>query len=674
MSINLRPWQERVLNSIHDVGEDTTITINAPTGSGKTLLSLKIAEKLGADVIIVGVRTRTEQRRFWEDIQKFKLPYKPLVFFAKSEQCILNKEKEKVLEEIEDEKDITCEGCKFSNAPTDATEIFEEIKKKMKAKNERYDEDFDILMKIKDLKGVVIDYLDKVVDVFPDVSIEDYQKTLAKRLEVEKLCTYALAKNLSCYAAFANVRIALIGTYPYIFSFPSALFKRLYELPGKKRVVTIIDEAHNLDNLDFLERKISAKRLERVIKSVNGYCGKNVEGAILPDACKRVDIKKLTEIAKRFGERLNQLAKQYGLLDKKGVGVMNKKLCGKDTCNTQDIIELLSMLNDFAKEVVPIAEAEEKTLRRRVVSPFVDAVGMMNGLFEHMQGFAINPDEVPSIIPSWVVTPDIWYFYLTAEDNVSLTTKPISPRPIITHARRVFKGPWIIMSGTLFNREYIENVWGLKITQYFDLSKDKDATVGQLDVKIVNGVTSKFEERNDMMYQKYAKKIWEIVMSNGDGVYLVVYPNYRMMRIISDNLQPLLNGQVMQSNEEQVRDMKTLLDLARANRKLIFHAVAKGRFTEGIELTDSNKSLIKHVIVAGVPLPNIGDDYIQDRISASNYDETEWLSEHGRITTLQAIGRGIRYPDDSVTVWLLDYRYDQYAKKWGIKSRRRKIF
>ncbi len=62
--IENRPWQEEVLNSIYDADEDTTIAINAPTGSGKTLLSLRIAGKLGADVIIVGVRTRTEQYRF----------------------------------------------------------------------------------------------------------------------------------------------------------------------------------------------------------------------------------------------------------------------------------------------------------------------------------------------------------------------------------------------------------------------------------------------------------------------------------------------------------------------------------------------------------------------------------------------------------------------------------
>ncbi len=225
------------------------------------------------------------------------------------------------------------------------------------------------------------------------------------------------------------------------------------------------------------------------------------------------------------------------------------------------------------------------------------------------------------------------------------------------------------MSGTLYNKEYIERAWGLEITHYFDLTNK--VAIGQMDVKIIEEVTSRFEERNAEMYQKYAKKIEEIATNNDNGVYLVVYPNFRMMNEIADRLRHLPSDQVKQLRETQVRDTGEVLDLALASEKLILHAVAKGRFTEGVELTHNNKSLIKHVIVAGVPFPNIRDDYVQDRIRASGYGEREWLEEHARITTLQAIGRAIRFPDDSVTVWLLDKRFKYYAIRWGIKPRLR---
>ena len=46
-NIKLRPWQEKVLNQIPtDPSEDDIFVINAPTGSGKTLMSLLSAIKM----------------------------------------------------------------------------------------------------------------------------------------------------------------------------------------------------------------------------------------------------------------------------------------------------------------------------------------------------------------------------------------------------------------------------------------------------------------------------------------------------------------------------------------------------------------------------------------------------------------------------------------------------
>jgi Rad3-related DNA helicase len=518
---------------------------------------------------------------------------------------------------------------------------------------------------IEDLREVVVDYLDEMnnIDIFSGTNIENYRKLLTERLKINNICTYALTKNLSYYATFTGVPIVLIGTYPYIFSFPSVLFKRLYKLPEllndvEIRFVTIIDEAHNLDDLDFLEYRISSKRLERITKYINDAC---TGGGMVPE-CNAINIEKLKEIVKRYGERLNELAKQYGLLDKKNVGVTHKRLCGKDTCEAKVMEELLGMLDEFAETIAPFVEYEE-AIRKKVATPFVKTVRIAKTLFEYLQGRPIRPD----VLPDWMATPDVWYFYLTAENNVSLSIKPISPKPIIMKTRKVFRGPWIIMSGTLYNKEYIERAWGLEITHYFDFSKK--VAIGQMNVKIIEDVTSRFKERNAEMYQKYAEKIEEIVTNNGNSVYLVVYPNFRMMNEIADRLWHLPNDRVKQLREIQVRDTGEILDLALTSEKLILHAVAKGRFTEGVELTHNNKSLIKHVIVAGVPFPNIKDDYVQDRIRASGYGKQKWLEEHARITTLQAIGRAIRFPDDSVTVWLLDERFERYAKKWEIKTR-----
>ncbi len=99
---------------------------------------------------------------------------------------------------------------------------------------------------------------------------------------------------------------------------------------------------------------------------------------------------------------------------------------------------------------------------------------------------------------------------------------------------------------------------------------------------------------------------------------------------------------------------------------MVIHAVANGRFTEGIEIVEDDVSKINHVIMAGMPFPNVKDDFIQDRIKASGLTPVKFLLTHAREVTLQATGRAIRSNNDKATIWLLDSRYPGYAKNWGL--------
>jgi len=241
--------------------------------------------------------------------------------------------------------------------------------------------------------------------------------------------------------------------------------------------------------------------------------------------------------------------------------------------------------------------------------------------------------------------------------------KATTPKPTITKARQEFEGPWILMSGTMPPREYIENVWGLKVTKYFDLSNE--VKIGHRDVEVITSVTSEYKKRGDEMFMKYAKEIEKIVMNGDDGVYLVVYPNYNMMISIANNL---LRMPVKQVREGEVKHLPKLLELALTNKKLVIHAVSGGRFTEGIELVKDGKSLIKYIIIAGVLYPNISDDYVRDRIKASGLKDYTWMKIQAEMQVKQAIGRGIRGPEDAIKAVLMDYRYSYLVKSWGLVS------
>jgi len=661
-NIKLRPWQEKVLNQIPaNPNEDDIFVINAPTGSGKTLMSLLSAIKMGADTIFVAVRTRTEQVRFWEDSMKLGLRYRPFVFFSKAQQCVaMTEDVKKELRNLGEEGvTVDCEGCRLAGYGSVVIST-----------------------------SYARDDIDAIVRVNPNLPTNEYRQEVIKSLESighkltlrEGLCTYDAVKNLSRVALHIGIPEILIGTYPHIFGYPHVLFSRLYfdadEIESaygtEVRFVTIIDESHNLDKLEGYERTITAKRLLRAVEYGERYCKAliqdpqrfiidpmedkdRVEHAL--KLCKEDVLPHLDEFkanAERIGKRLDELAKEYNASNS------YKRI------RDEHLDELLTMMYEFEKAVVMPIEFVEMVVARflgniKVAKSLEKTIMIMNYLFDFMQR-KFRDNEVPSELME-LIDPRVWRFYITKNDEASLVIKPTTPKPIILHARWLFKGPWILMSGTMPPKEYIENVWGLKVTKYFDLSNE--VKIGHRKVEIITSVTSEFKKRGEEMYRKYADEISKVIMNGDDGVYLVVYPNYNMMISIANYL---MHMPVKQVREGEVKHLPKLLELALTNKKLVIHAVSGGRFTEGVELVKDGKSLIKYIIIAGVLYPNISDDYVRDRIRASGLKDYTWMKIQAEMQVKQATGRGIRGPEDYIKVILMDYRYSYLAKSWGLVS------
>jgi len=665
-NIKLRPWQEKVLNQIPtEPNEDDIFVINAPTGSGKTLMSLlsaiKMLENADYSAVFVVVRTLTEQHRFWEDLQKLGLTYKPFVFFSKARQClVLNEDVKKELRNLGEESvTVDCEGCRLAGYGSYVTD-----------------------------PKYTRDEIDAIVKVNPNLPTNEYRQEVIKSLESighkltlrEGLCTYDAIKNLSRVAFHLGIPEVLIGTYPHIFGYPHVLFSRLYQdadeiesaYGSRVMFVTIVDEAHNLDKLEGYERTITAKRLLRAVEYGERYCKALTEDPqrfiIYPEEdkdkvehalklCKEDILPHLDEFkanAERIGKRLDELAKEYNASNS------YKRL------RDEHLDELLTMLYEYLKAVVMPIEFVEMVVARflgniKVAKSLEKTIMIMNYLFDFMQ-HKFRDNEVPSELME-LIDPKVWRFYITKNDETSLVIKPTTPKPIILHARWLFKGPWILMSGTMPPREYIENVWGLKVTKYFDLSNE--VRIGHRDVEVITSVTSEFKKRGEEMYRKYADEIRKVIMNGDDGAYLVVYPNYNMMISIANYL---MNLPVKQVREGEIKHLPKLLELALANRKLIIHAVSGGRFTEGVELVKDGRSLIRYIIIAGVLYPNISDDYVRDRIKASGLKDYTWMKIQAEMQVKQAIGRGIRGPEDYIKVILMDYRFSYLVKSWGLVS------
>jgi DNA excision repair protein ERCC-2 len=640
MIINLRPWQREVLDAIpEELDPETNIFINAPTGSGKTILSLLIGSKLDVDLIIVVTRTRNEGFRFWEDaVTKLGLRHYPFTFIAKADFCRVVKDPDVRKELLEDEESsINCEGCKL------ALESKKETREWLR-------QTMDLPLYIKVFK-----------EVNPNLPPQEYEKELLGRMgdRFMRFCAYSVVKNLAKESARRGYPIMLIGTYPHLFT-AYRLFRTILseflnsEERFSNRFLVIIDEAHNLDNLpDMVERRVSPMRLERLMNTGEKFCERVEKMGARPPECEeaRKNMEKYKEVKDEFGRKLEELGKKYNVGEN-----MYKRI------SLDDVESLLSILERFMPLALLYQQAMERFMERvNPMDPFIVTYGLMRKERDYLDGASVSFDDREKSI---LVDPDVWRFYIHGNHTYALVMKPITPKPIINSARRKFNDVWVMMSGTLQSREYIEKNWGLTVDYYFDMSTK--VKLGKMHVKFITSVTSRYEKRSEEMYTRYALVISDIIAKNDGKVFLVVYPSYDMMR----SIMPKLNSMdVVHIKETEVKSLAKVREMVEGtDKKVVVHAVAGGRFTEGIEIVKDGVSLINHVIMAGMPIPNIRDDYITDRINASGMDPIEWLLEHARIITLQARGRAIRSDKDEATIWLLDSRFPGYATKWGLTA------
>ncbi|MEM2389785.1 MAG: helicase C-terminal domain-containing protein [Candidatus Bathyarchaeia archaeon] len=225
----------------------------------------------------------------------------------------------------------------------------------------------------------------------------------------------------------------------------------------------------------------------------------------------------------------------------------------------------------------------------------------------------------------------------------------------------------IIMSGTLPPKDYINKIWMLD-GLYIDVDAKYKLYSDQKIGFIISNLTTKYEYR-DKYYPKYAKVISEICNLNNE-VKLIVYPSYEVMK----SILKLIDSKSLTSSI--VEDAYTKIEFVKdevLKGKVNIHCVAGGKLTEGIELLDNdNNSMIKYVVLVGVPYPDV-NDYIKvksKRISELIKEDNVFRYSHhvpALLLTKQAIGRAVRSERDKVKVLLLDWRYRYLIDELGLK-------
>lgn len=217
----------------------------------------------------------------------------------------------------------------------------------------------------------------------------------------------------------------------------------------------------------------------------------------------------------------------------------------------------------------------------------------------------------------------------------------------------------ILMSGTLTPQSMYVDLLGLKpdtITAAYNSPFPDD---NQLNL-LVPTVTTKYSERDDSMYQKYA---WYIAKSIEEvpGNAGAFFPSYSMMHKVKERLEEATDRRILTEqrdmNKEEKRAMLKDFASEKDNGALLLGVVA-GSFGEGV---DYPGDILKAVFIAGLPLQR-PDLETKGLINFYDYKFNKgWdygYSYPAMNRAIQAAGRCIRSKNDEGVIVYMDERYD----------------
>ena len=219
----------------------------------------------------------------------------------------------------------------------------------------------------------------------------------------------------------------------------------------------------------------------------------------------------------------------------------------------------------------------------------------------------------------------------------------------------------ILMSGTLTPQQMYVDLSGL------DESNTEKASFSspfpeenELNL-VIPTLTTKYEERGDEMYQKYAwylNKSFKAV----DGNCSVFFPSYSMMHTIKDLLEQRTERKLFVEDRTMDKEGKQemLDDFAdrKEDKDSVLLGVAAGSFGEGV---DYPGDVLKAVFVVGLPLqtPDLETKELidfYDELFGKGWDYGYSYPAMNR--AIQAAGRCIRSKDDEGVIVYMDERYD----------------
>ncbi|RLG77307.1 MAG: hypothetical protein DRO14_02480, partial [Thermoprotei archaeon] len=403
----------------------------------------------------------------------------------------------------------------------------------------------------------------------------------------------------------------VIVTYPYLFQ--EEIFRTAFTDLSLSDYYVVVDEAHTILNpQSIIEGELDEVTLDNAIKEVKQYCPSEEVIKYLMN---------IKDLLKRVRSRLLKRVEKAFIYPGEGT---------------------IQLLEDTLMEI------KLKQLRDLTVRPadFIRLGSSLNRVLKFLTYVRRDGFQVYGVADS-------------AEGVRKLKVMPINYDEI-TERLSEAKGV-LLMSGTLPPKEIMDSVCGQE-TVYVDVEEEFGSVFPRENAfyAVVTYVSSSYKLRVKEMFLKYADLLTTIYHALDKGVILAVYPSYPFMDEVTVNIADIPDQVVEGKGTTYADVVDTVLS---SGGKVVIHAVASGKLTEGIELLDeAGRSLIRVVVLMGVPYPQ-PDDYLIDlrrSLSERLGDKAATdltTSVPAAIRVLQAVGRAIRSERDRAFIILADRRF-----------------
>ncbi|MEM2994914.1 MAG: ATP-dependent DNA helicase [Candidatus Bathyarchaeia archaeon] len=434
-----------------------------------------------------------------------------------------------------------------------------------------------------------------------------------------EICPYEATKILAKYADI------IIGNYNYILVDAvrgSVLGKAGWRLNA---INCVFDEAHSLPYYasGIFSDELSSVSVRRALKEVQNF-GLDDYGFL--DALRRVMIEFGRKVYKKYGLDVEHVVKMETI-----VNALLKNL----EVNADRLLEYISDLSDKG-ELIRYKRAE---VGKSPISYLSRCASFLSG-FVSLTGSSY-----------------VRYVKVEADRNgrksVKLGIRCLDPALAANVINKLRSA--ILMSGTLWHMDYYMDVLGIDHKRCECMELPSPFPPENRLIVVDRAVTTKFEKRGKIQWKRIAEHLTQIV-KQVNGRVAVYFPSYEVMQEIA-NLAKFNMPFLIEQRNTKISDV---LQFLKSNRQCVVFGVARGKISEGVDMSTGGRSMLSAVVIVGLPYPKRTElqdalyEYFREKFGNK---AVKYANDIPCLNALaQSAGRLLRSPEDKGVIIIMDGR------------------